>query len=626
MRKDYSLEKRKYVIIAFVLIIAAIYIVRLFDLQVVDTRYKEYADSNAFLRKAIYPSRGIVYDRNGKVVVFNQPAYDVMMIPKDTHQFDTLDLCTTLGITREQFDKRMADMRDKRLNPGYSSFTPQRFITHLSAADYGRLQEKMYRFPGFFIQKRILRQYNYNCAANIVGNIREVSQRDIDNDSYYSPGDYTGDMGIERSYEKYLRGTKGAEILIRNAYGRIEGRYDDGAHDIDAVVGKNLTLSIDIELQQYAESLMVNKTGAVVAIEPSTGEILAMVTSPSYDPSLLVGRKRGNNYAMLRKDPGNPLFDRALQAGYPPGSTFKPTQGLIFMQEGIITPQTPFPCYHGYVSGRLKVGCHAHGSPLPLKPAIATSCNAYFCYGFKSMIDRRGKYGSPAQAFEVWKNHLVSMGFGYRLGIDLPGESRGFLPNAKYYSRAYGENRWSANTIISVAIGQGEVLATPLQLANECATIANRGWFITPHVVKEIEDTVMPSQYTDRRYPTVESRYYEEIAEGMRMAVLGGTCRTANLPGIEVCGKTGTAQNPHGRDHSAFIGFAPYHNPRIAVCAYIENAGFGATYGVPIGSLVMEKFLNDSISPARKDLERRMMTSSVTGHSGKIQIKTTKDQ
>ena len=618
MRKDYNLEKRKYVIIAFVVIITAIYAVRLFDLQVLDSRYKEYADSNAFLRKAIYPSRGIVYDRNGRVVVFNQPAYDVMMIPKDTHEFDTLDLCNTLEITREQFDKRMTDMRDKRLNPGYSSFTPQKFMTHLSAADYGRLQEKMYRFPGFFIQKRILRQYNYACAANVVGNIREVSQRDIDNDDYYSPGDYTGDMGIERSYERYLRGTKGAEILIRNAYGRIEGRYEDGAHDVDAISGRNLKLSIDIELQQYAESLMVNKTGAVVAIEPRTGEILAMVSSPTYNPSLLVGRQRGNNYAMLRNDPGNPLFDRALQAAYPPGSTFKPTQGLIFMQEGIITPSTPFPCYHGYVSGRLKVGCHAHGSPLPLKPALATSCNAYFCYGFKAMIDRRSKYGTPAEAFEVWKNHLVSMGFGYRLGVDLPGESRGFLPNAKYYNRAYGENRWSANTIISVAIGQGEVLATPLQLANECATIANRGWFITPHVVKEIEDTVMPSEYTERRYPTVDSRYYAEIAEGMRMAVIGGTCRIANLPGIEVCGKTGTAQNPHGRDHSAFIGFAPYDEPRIAVCAYIENAGFGATFGVPIGSLVMERYLNDSIAPARKDLERRMLESSVTGHSGKI--------
>lgn len=618
MRKDYTLEKRKYVIIGFVLIIAIIYVVRLFSLQILDTRYKEYADSNAFLRKAIYPSRGIIYDRDGRVVVYNQPAYDVMIIPKDTHPFDTLDLCETLGITREQFDKRMTDMRDKHLNPGYSSYTPQKFMTHLSAPDYGRLQEKMYRFPGFFIQKRILRQYNYNCAANVLGNIREVSQSDIDKDDYYKPGDYTGDMGIERSYERFLRGNKGAEILIRNAYGRIEGRYEDGAHDIDAVSGRNLTMSIDIELQKYAEQLMAGKTGAVVAIEPATGEILAMVSSPAYDPSLLVGRQRGNNYTMLREDPGNPLFDRALQAVYPPGSTFKPTQGLIFMQEGIITPESQFPCFRGYVSGRLKVGCHAHGSPLPLKPSLATSCNAYFCYGFKAMIDRRSKYGTPAKAFEVWKNHLVSMGFGYRLGVDLPGENRGFLPNAEWYSRRYGENRWSANTIISVAIGQGEILATPLQLANECATIANRGWFITPHVVKEIEDTVIDPVYRERRYPTVDSRHYTEIAEGMRMAVLGGTCGGAALPGIEVCGKTGTAQNPHGRDHSAFIGFAPYDNPKIAVCAYIENAGYGATFGVPIGSLVMERYLCDSISPHRKDLEQRMMTTGVVGHSGKI--------
>jgi penicillin-binding protein 2 len=356
---------------------------------------------------------------------------------------------------------------------------------------------------------------------------------------------------------------------------------------------------------------MVGKRGAVVAIEPSTGEILCMVSSPTYDPKLLVGRQRGANYRELVNDESWPLFDRALMGAYPPGSTFKPTQALIFLQEGIITPQTTFPCYRGYVSGGLRVGCHSHGSPLPLKPALQTSCNAYFCWGFKYMIDRRSKYGTSANAFEVWKNHLVSMGYGYRLGIDLPGESRGFIPNAKFYDKFYKEGRWSANTIISVSIGQGEILATPLQIANLCATIANRGWFITPHVVKEIQDTVMPSEYINKRFPTIDQHWYNEIAEGMRMAVLGGTCHRAALRDIEVAGKTGTAQNPHGKDHSAFMGFAPYTNPKIAVCAYVENAGFGAAFGVPIGSLVMEKYLTGKIAPERKYMEEQMLKSSL---------------
>lgn len=610
MRKDYKLEKRKYVIAGFLLVIVAIYVVRLFNLQVADDKYKAFADNNAFLRKTQYPSRGLMFDRNGELVVFNQPAYDLMMIPRDVHPFDTLDLCNTLEITREDFDRRIIDMKDRRKNPGYSSYTPQKLISQLSAQDYGRLQEKLYRFPGFFIQKRILRQYSYPAAANVLGNIREVSPKDIENDDYYARGDYTGDLGVEKSYEPYLRGQKGMEILIRNAHGRIQGRYEDGAHDIAPKSGKNLTLSLDIGLQQYAESLMVNKIGAVVAIEPKTGEILAMVSSPTYDPKLLVGRERGKNYNMLVQDEDHPLFDRALMGAYPPGSTFKPGQGLILLQEGIIDLNTMYPCSHGFISGGLRVGCHGHGSPLPLKPALQTSCNAFFCWGFKNMVDRRSKYGSSANAFEVWKNHLVELGYGYRLGVDLPGESRGFIPNAKFYDKVYGEGRWSANTIISVSIGQGEVLATPLQIANLCATIANRGYFITPHIVKAIEDTVMPTGILAERHPDIDKRYFADVAEGMRMAVTGGTCRLANLPGIEVAGKTGTAQNPHGKDHSAFIGFAPYDNPQIAVCVYVENAGFGATYGVPIGSLVIEKYLTGQIAPERKYIETRMLESN----------------
>lgn len=611
MRKDYKLEKRKYVIGGFILLIALIYVGRLFDLQINDERYKKSADTNAFLRKTVYPSRGLMYDRDGRLVVYNQPAYDVMLIPRDVQPFDTLDFCNTLNITPDQLRKRFADMRDKRLNPGYSSYTPQRLLAQLSTEDYGRLQEKLYRFPGFYIQKRILRQYNYAAAANVLGNLREVSQTDIDNDPYYSPGDYCGDLGVERSYEEYLRGIKGVEILIRDSRGRIQGRYDGGAHDIAPVSGHDLTLSIDIELQEYAERLMAGKRGAVVAIEPKTGEILCLVSSPTYDPRLLVGRHRGENYKDLVNDPSLPLFDRALGGAYPPGSTFKPTQGLILLQEGIITTATTYPCHGGYVNGGLRVGCHAHGSPLPLKPALQTSCNAFFCWGFKAMIDRRGKYGNPANAFEIWKKHLVSMGYGYALGVDLPHESRGFLPNAKFYNKFYGEGHWSANTVISVAIGQGEILATPLQIANLAATIANRGWFITPHAVKAIQDTVMPPKYSEHRRPTIDLKWYPEVAEGMRMAVTGGTCRRAAIPGIDVAGKTGTAQNPHGRDHSAFMGFAPYDNPKIAVAVYVENGGFGAVYGVPIGSLVMEKYLCDSIHPSRQYMEDQMISTSL---------------
>lgn len=613
MRKDYQLEKRKYVIGGFIVVIAIIYVCRLFGLQIQDDKYKDYADNNAFLRKTIYPSRGMVYDRNDSLVVYNQPAYDVMMIPRDVHDFDTLDFCRTLSLTPEEFRARLDAMKS---SASYSSYTPQTLITHLSAKDYGKLQEKLYRYPGFFIQKRILREYNYDIAANLLGNIREVSEADIERDPYYQPGDYCGDLGIEKSYDRFLRGVKGKEILIRDARGRIRGRFEDGARDIPPISGKDIHLGIDIKLQEYAESLMVNKIGAVVAIEPATGEILALVSSPTYKPSSLVGRERGKNYRALNNDPQKPLFDRALMGAYPPGSTFKPTQGLIFLEEEIVNQQTAYPCYHGFISGGLKVGCHGHGSPIALKPALQTSCNAYFCWGFKYMVDKRSKYGSPDKAFEVWKNHLVSLGYGYPLGVDLPSEGRGFIPNAKFYNKIYGEGRWSANTIISVSIGQGEILATPLQIANLCATVANRGWFITPHVVKAIQDTIMPSQYLEKRIPTIDRQHFEDVAEGMRMAVTGGTCRLANLPGIEVCGKTGTAQNPHGKDHSAFIGFAPYHDPKIAICVYVENAGFGATYGVPIGSLMMEKYLNGEISPERKYLEERMLQSNTIISSG----------
>lgn len=613
MRKDYNLEKRKYVIGGFITILVIIYIIRLFNLQIGEQKYKDSAESNAFLRRVIYPARGLMYDRNDKLVVFNQPAYDVMLIPRDCGEFDTTELCNVLNLTREQLDEKWAEMKNPRKNPGYSTYTPQKLISHLSQEDYGRLQEKLYLFPGFFIQKRTIRQYSYPVASNILGNIREVSAADVERDHYYRSGDYTGDLGVEKSYETALRGQKGIEILMKDAHGRIQGKYEEGRHDIAPHSGHNLKLSIDIELQQYGEELMKNKIGAVVAIEPQTGEILCLVTSPNYDPSLLIGRDRGKNYSTLVRDPYKPLFDRALQGTYPPGSTFKPTQALILLQTGTVTLATQYPCYHGYVN-KLRVGCHGHASPIALKPALQTSCNAYFCWGLKNLIDKAGT--KPADQLTIWKDYMVEMGYGYRLGVDLPSESRGFIPNSDFYSKSFRGRNWSANSIISIAIGQGEVLATPLQIANLCATIANRGWYYTPHIVKEISDTVLDEKYRTKHAPEIRKEWYEAVAEGMRMAVTGGTCRSANLPGIEVCGKTGTAQNPHGKDHSAFMGFAPYHNPKIAVCAYVENAGFGATFGVPIGSLIMEKYLFGEISPQRKYLEERMLNSNTIVNSG----------
>lgn len=613
MRKDYTLEKRKYVIGGFICLIVIIYVIRLFNLQVTNDKYKESADSNAFLRRVIYPSRGLIYDRNGELMVFNKPAYDVMLIPKDVGDFDTLSLCDALGITREQLVEKWKDMKNPRKNPGYSAYTPQKLLSHLSIEDYGKLQEKLYLFPGFFIQKRTVRNYAFTCGANILGNIREVSANDMERDRYYRRGDYTGDLGVEKSYEVALRGHKGVEILMKDAFGRIKGKFENGIHDVSPISGRNLTLSIDASLQEYGEQLMQNKIGAIVAIEPSTGEILALVSSPNYDPSLLVGKDRGKNYAALVKDPYKPLYDRALQGAYPPGSTFKPTQGLIFLQEGIINLNTRYPCHRGYING-LRVGCHGHGSPIALLPALQTSCNAYFCWGFKNFIDRKGT--KPQEQFEKWKDYMVQMGYGYKLGVDLPSESRGFIPNPEYYSKSFRGRNWTANSIISVSIGQGEVLATPLQIANLCATIANRGYYRIPHIVKAIEDSVIDPKYKEVHRPKIKRKYYEDVAQGMRMAVLGGTCRTANLPDIEVCGKTGTAQNPHGKDHSAFMGFAPYKNPKIAIAVYVENAGFGATFGVPIGTLMMEKYLKGEISAAHKGLEERMLNSNTIVNSG----------
>lgn len=607
MPKDYKLEKRKYVIGGAAIFIVLVYLVRLLDLQIMTDEYKKYADNNAFLNKVQYPSRGAIYDRNGRLLVFNQPAYDITFVPREVTRLDTADFCQTLNITREQFDRLMEDVKNRRKNPGYSRYTQQVFMTQLSAEECGVFQEKLFKFPGFSIQRRTIRQYTYNAAGHALGDIGEVSRRDIEKDDYYRSGDYIGKQGIEKSYEKYLRGEKGVEILLRDAHGRIQGHYMDGQLDRPSVPGKNLKLGLDIDLQMLGERLMQNKIGSIVAIEPKTGEILCMVSSPTFDPHLLIGRQRGKNHIALQKDPRKPLLNRAIQGTYPPGSTFKTAQAVTFLQEGIISKDSPaYPCSHGFIHRGLRVGCHGHASPLTLVPAIATSCNAYFCWGLYDMFGDRQKYDSPQDAITVWKDHMVAQGFGYQLGTDLPSEQRGLIPNAKFYDKAY-RGSWNGLTVISIAIGQGEILATPLQIANLGATIANRGWFITPHIVKDIEDNALDSLYTTRRYTGIDSQYYEWVAEGMRAAVTGstgsGTCRMVGmmLPDVEACGKTGTAQNPHGKDHSVFMGFAPLDDPQIAIVVYVENGGWGATYGVPIGAMMMDQYLHGHLSPENEE-------------------------
>lgn len=608
MNNDYRYENRKFVIVGIVLAIVAVFIGRLFSLQVMNDEYKKHADSNAFLNKTIYPSRGVMYDRNGKLLVSNQPAYDVMVCMRNVKDLDTLAFCQSLGITEEFFVKRMADVKNRRLNPGYSSYTDQLFLSQLTAEDFAMFQEQLYKFSGFSIQRRTIRQYDYPVAGHLFGDLGEVSKKDIAKDDYYVQGDFIGKQGIESYYEKQLRGEKGKEVLLRDAYGRVKGKYMDGAMDVAPVPGKNLTLSIDIELQALAERLLQNKIGSVVAIEPSTGEVLCMASSPTFDPQVLVGRKRGENHRMLSKDKQKPLLNRAIMGTYPPGSTFKTSQALTYLQEGIITPETQFPCALGFRHRGLHVGCHVHGSPIALVPSLATSCNSYYCWGLYRMIGA-DKYGSSQVALTRWKDHMVAMGFGYRLGIDLPGEARGFIPNEGTYNKVYGKS-WNGLTIISISIGQGEVTLTPLQIANLGATIANRGYYIAPHVVKEVQGEELDSLYRFPKRTMVDEVHYETVVQGMREAVLNGTCRAANLPDIEVCGKTGTAQN-RGKDHSAFMGFAPMNDPKIAVAVYVENGGFGAVYGVPIGALIMEKYLTGTLSETSeqkaKDIQQRVI-------------------
>lgn len=611
MDKEYGLEYRRYVIAGVAIFIVTVYIIRLFTLQIMSDDYKKNADSNAFLKKVEFPARGVISDRNGKLLVYNQNAYDIMVVMNEEKgRLDTTEFCNSLGITKEFFIKRMEEIKDRNKNPGYSRFTQQLFMSQLSEKEFSVFQEKIYRFPGFYVQRRSVRQYTMPYAAHVLGDVAEVSATDIEEDSYYQPGDYIGKMGVEKSYEKQLRGEKGVQIMLRDAHGRIQGSYMNGKFDRRPVPGKDLTLSLDIKLQALGERLLEGKIGSIVAIEPSTGEVLCMVSSPTYDPRTVTGRKRGKMHAMLSRNPWKPLLNRSIMGMYPPGSTFKTTQGLTFLTEGIIGPGTSFPCHHGFYCRGLHVGCHGHASPISLVPAIGTSCNGYFCWGLYYMLGNRKKYKNVQEGMNTWRDYMVSMGFGYKLGIDLSGEKRGLIPNAQYYDKAY-RGSWNALTVISIAIGQGEVLLTPLQIANLGATIANRGYFYTPHVVKKVKGEQLEAKFREKHYTKASRRAYEYIVAGMRRAVTGETCRAADRADYEVCGKTGTAQN-HGQDHSIFMGFAPMNNPKIAIAVYVENGGFGADYGVPIGALMMEQYIKGKLSPESEkratDFQRRRIS------------------
>lgn len=594
MATAFNLSNRKYIIGGVAIGIIIVFLIRLFSLQIMSDDYKKNADSNAFQKKIQYPSRGLIRDRYGRLLVYNEPSYNIMVVMNEQLGIDTLDFCRTLGITREFYIARMKEIKDSKKNPGYSRYTPQVFLSQIPSEECSVFQEKLFRFKGFSVDKRYVRHYAYAQGAHLLGDVGEVSESDIEDDKYYQSGDYIGKLGIERSYEKELRGEKGMQILLRDVHGRIQGHYLDGQYDTKPVPGKNITLGIDMKLQILAERLLEGKKGAVVAIEPKTGQVLCMASAPTYDPRLLVGRERGKVHKALSQNPNKPLLNRAIMGQYPPGSTFKPTQALIGLQEGIINPTVAFPCHHGFNYKGLHLGCHGHSSPIALVPALGTSCNSYFCWTLYRMFSNRQKYRNVQEAMTVWKDYQVKMGYGYKLGIDLPGEKRGMIPNADYYDKAYRKH-WNGLTVISIAIGQGEVTATPLQIANLGATIANRGYFYTPHVVRSIQGGRLASQYTTRRYTGINALYYNYVAAGMRRAVLGGTCTSANIPGIEVCGKTGTAQN-RGVDHSAFMGFAPMNNPQIAVAVYVENGGWGADYGVPIGALIIEQYINGKLS------------------------------
>jgi penicillin-binding protein 2 len=589
---------RKYVIMALIVLASLCLIIRLFIIQVVKDSYRLSADNNVLRYVTQYPARGLIYDRNGELIVFNQAAYDLMVVPAQASKIDTTGFCNLIGITSELFRERM------KAAINYSRRAPSVFLKQISDETYARLQEKMFMYSGFYVQPRTLRKYSKPVAAHVLGYVSEVDDGITRKDPYYKPGDYIGKSGIEEAYEKELRGRRGVKIFLVDVYSRVKGSYADGSKDTLAVQGTNIISGIDLDLQEYGELLMKNKRGSIVAIEPKTGEVLTLVSTPNYDPGLLVGRIRSNNYANLSADTLKPLFNRAVMASYPPGSTFKPINGLIALQEQVISPSTLFGCHNGY----LFLECHSHRSPLNLEDAIMISCNSYFCQAYRKVLENP-KYPSVSEAYEKWKGYLNEFGFGNKLGTDFVNELSGFIPAGSYYDKYYGKSKWKALTIISMAIGQGEVGTTPLQMANMTAAIANRGFFYTPHIVKSLgADGYIDPRFTTKHSISIDSVNFEEIIKGMEAAVNGGAGKTAGIAALKdiiVCGKTGTAQNPHGKDHSVFVAFAPKDDPKIAIIVVVENAGFGATFAAPIASLMIEKYLKGEVS--NKDREQSML-------------------
>lgn len=572
-----------------VLVIFLVIALRLFYIQVVDSSYKEKSSNNVLRHETIYPPRGEVLDRKGEFIIQSRESYDLMVVPRDVKAFDTMLLCRIVDAT---LPKMRSELRKAA---GYSSRKPSVVVPQLTKDVKLMLDELS--LPGFYTVYRTVRSYPRKIAGNLLGYVSEVDARDLDRDSYYRSGDYIGKSGIEYAYERYLRGEKGVRINLVDVHGIVKDSYRNGMYDTVPVAGRYLVSSLDAELQAFGEELMQGKVGSIVAIEPSTGEILIMANSPTYDPDALIGRDRNNNYAEMLHNNRRPLFNRAVMSYYPPGSTFKLLNGLIGLQEGVLKPTDRHECYSGYKVGR-GVKCHAHPSPVDLRGAIQTSCNAYFCYVLRDILDEPEHGGIMKGGYDNWARYVRSFGFGRRLGSDFTAELNGNVPSADFYDRMH-HGRWSSLSVISLAIGQGELGCSPLQMANLAAILANRGFYYIPHVVKKIESVEMDQRFYEPHQTLIESRHFTPIVEGMYRAVnqQGGTAYwNGYVPGLDMCGKTGTAQNPHGKDHSTFLGFAPMDNPRIAISVYIENAGFGSTAAVPIASLIMEKYLTDTIT------------------------------
>lgn len=607
MNSSSHLSDRKYVISGLFILIALIYIFRLFYIQLIDDKYKLDARNNAFRNRTEYPLRGYIYDRNGKLLVQNVLSYDLLVTPKLVKDCDTIALCEILEITKSDFLKKMRKACQAPNSPRKESI----FEKQLSNKVYAALQEKLYRFKGFDVQSRTVRKYPKPIAAHLLGYVGEVNRKKAESDPYYVEGDYIGISGIERSYEAELRGKKGKQIVMVDVHNKTKGSYMNGIYDTAAIAGKPLFCSIDMDLQEYGEKLIKGKKGSIVAIEPSTGEILCLISSPSYDPNLLVGGKeRSRNFSRLFYDSINvPLFNRALQAMYPPGSTFKLIDALIALNDGLIDRSTVFPCHGGYppMGGRPK--CHAHASA-DLPGSIATSCNSYYSYVFCKIVDQKN-FPNFVDGYTHWRDAVKSFGPGTKLGTDLPFDKPGNVPSVQYYDKVFGKNRWRSNTVVSLGIGQAELTLVPLQMANVVATIANKGYFYTPHCIKGvgIEKKIDP-KFKEKHHTVVQKEeYYNIVQDGMQKCFDAGTATASKIPGIVACGKTGTAENPHGKDHAVFLAFAPRDNPKIAMVCFIENAGFGGTWSAPIVSLMIEKYLTGKIT--RPELEKRMMEADL---------------